>query len=111
MQTAGYSLLCVAYAALLVVVVTAPAGAWIGRAFEWRALRRIGEVSYAMYLFHVFIALLTLSFFTPGFYPDHYVLAQLAYWAIVFGVTYGLARASWALFEAPILRLKARFSY
>jgi hypothetical protein len=29
----------------------------------------------------------------------------------VFGVTYGLARASWALFEAPILRLKARFSY
>jgi peptidoglycan/LPS O-acetylase OafA/YrhL len=111
MQTAGYSLLCVGYAALLVVVVTAPAGAWIGRAFEWRALRRIGEVSYAMYLFHVFIALLTLSFFTPGFYPDHYVLAQLAYWAIVFGVTYGLARASWALFEAPILRLKARFSY
>lgn len=111
MQTAGYSLLCVGYAALLVVVVTAPAGAAIGRVFELRALRRIGEVSYAMYLLHVFVALITLSFFTPGHHPGHYALAQLAYWAIVFGVTYAIARLSWTLFEAPLSRLKRRFPY
>lgn len=111
MQTAGYSLLCVGYAALLVVVVTAPAGAAIGRVFELRALRRIGEVSYGMYLIHVFVALVALSFFTPGHYPDHYALAQIGYWAIVFGVTYGIARLSWVLFEAPLLKLKRRFPY
>jgi peptidoglycan/LPS O-acetylase OafA/YrhL len=111
MQTVGYSLLCAGYAALLVVVVTAPAGAAIGRVFEFRLLRRVGQVSYAMYLFHVFVALLALSFFTPGHHPDHYVLAQIAYWAIVFTITYALARASWALLEAPLLRLKSRFPY
>lgn len=110
-QTAGYSLLCVGYAALLVVVVTAPVGAAIGRLFEARLLRRVGEISYAMYLLHVFVAVVTLSFFTPGFHPDHYVLAQVAYWAIVFGITYGMARASWALLEGPLLRLKSRFPY
>jgi peptidoglycan/LPS O-acetylase OafA/YrhL len=111
MQTAGFSLLCVGYAALLVVVVTAPAGAAIGRAFELRPLRRVGQVSYAMYLLHVFVALMTLSFFTPGSHPGHYALAQIGYWAIVFGVTYGFARASWVLLEAPISKLKGRFAY
>ncbi|RIL06909.1 MAG: hypothetical protein DCC71_05030 [Proteobacteria bacterium] len=111
MQTAGYSLLCVVYGALLVVVATAPPGGVAARCFEQRWLRRVGEVSYGMYLFHLFVALLALALFAPGRYPDHYVPAQLFFWALVIGITYALARLSWTVFESPLLRLKRHFPY
>jgi peptidoglycan/LPS O-acetylase OafA/YrhL len=111
MQTLGFTLLCAFYGALLVSVCTAPAGSWRARTFEMEWLRRFGLYSYAIYLFHFFIALLALSVFTPGHHPDHFALAQLFYWMLVIGVTYGLARASWFLLEERALRWKRFFPY
>jgi peptidoglycan/LPS O-acetylase OafA/YrhL len=111
LQTLGFSLLCVVYGALLVWVATAPAGSLRARAFEMRWLRSLGKYSYAMYLFHFFVGLLVVNVFAPGRHPDRYVAAQLAFWALVLGATWVLARLSWALLEAPALRLKRYFPY
>jgi len=111
MQTIGFSLLCALYGALLVQVLTAPTGSRRARIFETRWLRSFGTYSYAMYLFHFFIGFLAVSLFTPGDYPRFYVPAQIAFWILAIGVTWLLARASWFLLEAPVLRLKRSFPY
>ena len=111
LQTVGFSLLCVVYGGLLVWVATAPAGSWRARVFEMRWLRSFGTYSYAMYLFHFFVALLAVSLFAPGRYPDQFVPAQLLFWVLSIGATYVLARISWVLLEGPALRLKRHFPY
>lgn len=111
MQTAGYTLLCGVYGALLVWVAAAPAGSWRARVFEARWLRSLGLYSYALYLFHFFVALLMLGVFTPARHPEHWVSAQLLFWALAIGASYGLARLSWVVLEAPMLRLKRHFPY
>ena len=111
MQTLGFSLLCAVYGALLVWVLTAPAASWRARCFERKWLRSFGRYSYAMYLFHFFVAILAVNVFTPGNHPQQYVLAQLCFWLLAIGVSYALARASWLLLEAPALRLKRFFPY
>jgi peptidoglycan/LPS O-acetylase OafA/YrhL len=111
MQTVGFTLLCVVYGALLVRVATAAPGSPWARIFEMRWLRSFGKYSYAMYLFHFFVALMALTVFAPGAHPDHYTLSQLWFWVISIGSTYGLARLSWVVIEEPALRLKRRFPY
>jgi len=111
MQTIGFSLLCALYGALLVQVLTAPTGSRRARIFETRWLRSFGTYSYAMYLFHFFIGFLAVSLFTPGDHPRFYIPAQIAFWILAIGVTWLLARASWFLLEAPVLRLKRSFPY
>ena len=111
MQTIGFTLLCAVYGALLVQVVTAPPGSLRARCFEMGWLRSFGNYSYAMYLFHFFIGILALSVFTPGSYPRFFIPAQIAFWILAIGVTWLLARASWFLLEAPVLRLKRSFPY
>lgn len=111
-QTAGYTLLCAVYGALLVVVLAAPVGAAWARVFEWRWLRSFGTYSYALYLFHFFVGILAAGLpYTPARNPQWFVPAQLALWATVIAVSYGLARLSWVVLEAPMLSLKSRFPY
>ena len=111
MQTLGYTLLCAVYGALLVWVLTAPPRSFRARGFEMAWLRSFGHYSYALYLFHFFVAILALSVFTPGSHPRHFVIAQIAFWMLAIGVSYLLARASWSLLEQPALRLKRFFPY
>ncbi len=111
MQTLGYTLLCAVYGSLLVWVLTARATSPLARCFEVGWLRSFGKFSYAMYLFHFFVGMLAVSLFTPGNHPQHFVIAQFGFWLLAIGVSYALARASWALLEAPMLRLKRYFPY
>ena len=110
-QTVGFSLLCALYGSLLVSVLTAPAGALRARCFEMRWLRNFGTYSYAMYLFHFFVGVLALSFFTPANHPGWFPVAVPFYWLLAIGMTYALARLSWATLEAPLLTLKRFFPY
>jgi peptidoglycan/LPS O-acetylase OafA/YrhL len=73
----------------------------IGYILTLRPLRYIGKISYAIYLFHIFV---------PGIlfalkYPHNENLRFLLYGL----VTVGLASVSWYAFENPILKLKNRF--
>ncbi len=111
MQTVGFSLLCLLYGALMIWVLSSPAGTLRARLFEMAWLRSFGKYSYAMYLFHFFVGLMALNLFAPGRYPDHYVPAQLFFWTLSLGITYGLARLSWWALEDRALQLKRYFPY
>ena len=111
MQTLGYTLLCGIYGALLVWVLTAPTRAIRARFFEMAWLRSLGLYSYALYLLHFFVALMIVSVFAPANFPEHFVMAQLFFWLLSIGTAYALARASWVLIEAPMLRFKRFFPY
>lgn len=111
MQTAGFTLLCAIYGALLVHVLAAPAGSRFSRVFESGALRRLGVYAYALYLLHLPAATAVVQFLPPGRYPRHYLVVQLVFWVLSFGLAYGLARLSWEVLEAPLLRLKRFFPY
>lgn len=72
-----------------------------------RALARVGEVSYFIYLFHMFVIGGLFYVMTPqlinalGFFPI---------FLLVVGVTYGLASVSWRCFENPLMAVGRRIS-
>jgi peptidoglycan/LPS O-acetylase OafA/YrhL len=111
MLTIGFSLLCVVFGALLVSVVTAPAGSWRRRAFSLGWLRALGKHSYALYLLHLFVGTLVLSFFAPVSHPGWFPIAVPFYWLLAIGASYAVARASWFAIEGPMLSLKRYFPY
>ena len=111
MQTIGFSVLCVFWGSLLVVVITSPAGSWLGRAFEAGVLRSLGKYSYACYLLHMPVAIAIGLWFPRAAFTWNFVLAQCACWAVVIGVVYALARLSWLAIESPFLALKRYVPY
>jgi peptidoglycan/LPS O-acetylase OafA/YrhL len=110
MQTVGFTLLCVGWGALLVWLVTAPARSRMARVFELRPLGSLGRYSYAIYLVHLPVALGAQQWL-GGLYGRHFGAAQLAAIALTTAISYGIARTTWALLEAPLLRQKRRFPY
>jgi peptidoglycan/LPS O-acetylase OafA/YrhL len=90
-------------AAILIVQViawsTEPSWSWL----SWPSVRRLGKISYSVYLYHVI-------FMTTGV---HLLLGRyLRWWPLVLAVKIGstvlLAGASFVAVEKPFLRLKKR---
>jgi peptidoglycan/LPS O-acetylase OafA/YrhL len=81
---------------------------WVGKFLGWRPLVYIGKISYGMYLYHAFMPVVGPRLFgflgLPAFYQRFDGTLNTA-------LTIALASASWHFFEAPINRLKERFSY
>ena len=72
-----------------------------------RTLRRLGELSYGLYLYHLPVLMLSTDLaraFGKGGQPLWRVALSLA-------VCLAVAGLSWRFIEAPILRLKDRFPY
>jgi peptidoglycan/LPS O-acetylase OafA/YrhL len=76
-------------------------GGILGYTLDSPPLRYIGKISYAIYLFHVFVPGILLGLK----YPENLNLRFLMYGV----VTIGMASVSWYLFESRILKLKERF--
>lgn len=94
--TLGFSVVAIAYGALLIISLA------YGRAFSLPVLRTFGKYSYGLYLFHFPLTALfePLKHYLSGAYVPACLLMNLA-----------LAAASFHFFEAPIMRLKRKFSY
>ncbi len=112
-QGVGYSLLALAFGAVVLVAATAPAGSRLHAALAWKPLRVLGTYAYAMYLFHFPVRTILLA---VGARPDRVppvlgsgLAGQLAFHALALGVTLGLAWVSWRVIESPCLRLKRYF--
>ena len=115
MQRVGYSLFALAAGGLVVIAVTTPAGSWPQRALCLGWLRAFGKYSYALYLVHLPVQRVVEEFVLSG---EEFPLvlgavwpAQAAFYALATAPSFAIAWLSWRFFEAPILKLKARFPY
>jgi peptidoglycan/LPS O-acetylase OafA/YrhL len=106
-QTLGYSRLAgVALVAVVLGVLAEAAGVKVAPA----ALRTLGKYSYAMYVFHALlhhaVGVPLLAWLRPG----TGVAASLGYFAVMTGLTFGVALLSYHLLEKHFLALKRRFT-
>jgi len=115
MQQYGYSLIAIIGGAMLVSAIHRPADNWWPRMLSAGWLRAFGKYSYALYLIHLPVMRLVREYV---FNPDDYEMLVIAPWigqvlfyAVAGAPAFALAWLSWRFYEAPILRLKARFTY
>lgn len=114
MQRAGYSLLALTSGCLLVAALLLPATHPWPRMLSAGWLRMFGKYSYALYLIHLPVMRVVEHYVLP---PAQFAafgsawLGQLVFYVAATMPALGLAWLSWRYFEAPLLRLKARFPY
>jgi peptidoglycan/LPS O-acetylase OafA/YrhL len=111
---AGYPLVAVICAAVLVVALTVDRSCAVGRTLASGVLTRLGQYSYAAYVVHHPLLLLRPAWISADAIPSvlgSRIPAQLAMAALTVGVSYLVALASWHLIERRFLALKARFPY
>jgi len=115
MQQIGFTLIAVTSASMLVAALTGAERQWWPWLLTAGWLRAFGKYSYCLYLIHLPIMRLVREYvFEP---TEHAWLAalpwlgQVMFYVIAIAPAFLLARLSWAMFEAPILRLKEKFPY
>lgn len=120
--TLGYFLVAAFYGALLVRSLTAGRGSAVGAAFYSKFMRTLGKYSYGLYVYHVVLHSTFDRFFDQrdidAYLHDHLHLGKAAYGASVMlyivlasAISFGVAFASWHLFEMQFLKLKRFFKY
>jgi peptidoglycan/LPS O-acetylase OafA/YrhL len=108
-QTLGYEADLFFYASLLVIALTASPAGLLARTLGGGFLRSFGRYSYAMYLLHLFVAEFARLLYQPHLTSLPFVVEQVLWWGVALTLIWLVARASYGLFEAPILRLKRYF--
>jgi peptidoglycan/LPS O-acetylase OafA/YrhL len=115
MQQYGYSLIAVTAAAMLVSAINRPPDSLWPRMLSAGWLRAFGKYSYCLYLIHLPVMRAVREYvFNPlkietlGIGPW---TEQVLFYGAATAPAFALAWLSWRFFEAPILRLKARFAY
>ena len=115
MQQFGYSLIAVIAGAMLVSAISRPAGSLWPRMLSAGWLRAFGKYSYCLYLIHLPVMRAAREWV---FNPDEYEtlaiapwIGQVLFYPVAAAPAFALAWLSWRFFEAPILRLKAKFPY
>ena len=115
-QTFGYPMLALFFAAMLGKAVAAPSGHLASRVLTSRVLMAFGKYSYALYLVHILVRDIVQNqiMVARGGFPvilGSQIPAQLALVAFGVGVSYAIAFVSWHLFEKRVLALKRFFPY
>jgi peptidoglycan/LPS O-acetylase OafA/YrhL len=115
MQQYGYSLIAITAGAMLVSAISRPADSLWPRMLSAGWLRAFGKYSYSLYLIHLPVMRAVREYvFNPlqvetiGIGPWS---EQVLFYGAATAPAFALAWLSWRFFEAPILRLKARFPY
>jgi len=108
-ETIGYTWLAAFYACLLVTALSQNE-TWVARVLRWRPLRRLGVVSYCVYIIH-----LAANHFMHEVVlhaaPQIYNLNGVAVTLLALGLTLGVASISWVYFEKPVIRRGHRYKY
>jgi peptidoglycan/LPS O-acetylase OafA/YrhL len=114
-QIAGYSLLAIVFALIIVVGVLeqAAAGGRLSATLSSRPLRLFGKYSYGIYILqlpvHIFVSKTLLARWLAYRDGGPYVFIQLVYSAGMTALLLGLAMLSYHLYEKHFLRLKRHF--
>ncbi len=77
---------------------------------ENKSLNFLGNISYGMYMFHMFIVVLVLRIVPEFINVNNIVLVNFAYYGFTFALTIGFCTLSYYLYEKPFIRLKKKFS-
>lgn len=105
-----YLPLALGFAGLLGLALTLPEGSPYVRLLSLPVLRYTGKISYGLYIYHaiVFRAIFVAPFYRPLL--DRGMLGETLILILQWGGSFAIAGLSWRFFEAPLLRLKSRFS-
>ena len=113
-NTAGFSLLALFFASLLVWAINAPASSIGGRFFNAGWLKFLGKYSYGLYVLHGLLH----PALDEAFPLDRLsrllhssILGSIAHLVLAAGISILAAIASWHLFEKHFLKLKKFFEY
>jgi peptidoglycan/LPS O-acetylase OafA/YrhL len=114
MQSLGFPLVDLFYAALLIIAITATQSGWLRTILQSRVLTSFGGYSYAIYVFHAAVAA-TFVGLLGGHWEPLPAGWERANDAINFIVltflSFAVAVLSWHLFEKHFLRLKRFVQY
>lgn len=99
----GYTLIDLWAAAFLNAVIHVK---WLATFFSNAALRRIGKISYGMYVFHPLVNLGFVALFPKPYYG----IANLAVFSLYFSVVVAVSELSFRFYESRFLAAKAWFS-
>jgi peptidoglycan/LPS O-acetylase OafA/YrhL len=111
-QTVGYLLLDLSFAALLLLVVAAPETSPLASPFRLPSLRWMGRYSYGLYVYN---SLFILASDGLSLFPKLVALtgsigaARILYVALAASTTFAAAWASWHSWEKHFLKLKRFF--
>ena len=77
---------------------------------ENKIFNLLGNISYGMYMFHMFIVVLVLR--SVPFFIDvnNIFLVNVAYYGLSFGLTIGFCILSYYFYEKPFIKLKKKFT-
>lgn len=115
MQRYGFSVVAFTAAAMVIAAVHKPADSLWTRALSAGWLRAFGKYSYCLYLTHLPVMRLMRAYVFDPFDYEALAIApwigQVLFYLVATIPSFALAWVSWRVFEAPILRLKAKFPY
>lgn len=80
---------------------------WMEKILMTRSVRYAGQISYGLYVFHLFVPSLTAWILNMLNIP----LGEIETLTLYLALTFGMAHASWIIFERPINNIKHRFPY
>jgi len=113
--TAGFTIIAIASAALIAIVLSSPEGSVIGRILGSRSMRMLGRYSYCLYVVHNPVALmLERRGFTIDVIPELFgskLPATFVFATVAFGGSLAISVLSWHLFESRVLALKKHTRY
>jgi peptidoglycan/LPS O-acetylase OafA/YrhL len=105
----GYSWLAAFYACLLLTVIS-QSNSKLASVMRWNWLRRLGTISYCLYLIHATIHYLGHEMLL-GAPPEIYDAKGIGVTLLTLAVSIGIAALSWRYFEKPLVHRGHRYSY
>ena len=115
MQQYGYSVIAITAGAMLVSAINRPADGLWPRMLSAGWLRAFGKYSYCLYLTHLPVMRAVREYLFNPLKVETFGIGpwteQVLFYGAATAPAFALAWLSWRFFEAPILRLKARFPY
>jgi peptidoglycan/LPS O-acetylase OafA/YrhL len=109
MISAGYTWLAFFYVVTLLMVLGNPAGP-IASVMRLRGLRRLGRISYCVYIIHQAVVFLVLKSL-PSFVMSSTLLRTAVAPIVAIGITLAVAELSWKFFENKLITRGHSYSY
>lgn len=108
MATVALTTNAMIFGALVLALLVRPTGA-ASRLLSWAPLRRVGVVSYCIYLVHPVVHLVLQAALRGSLDGMPVLVRQALVYGVVVAISMGVAELSWRHFERPILGLKRHF--